>query len=694
NGGLPPPTNRGFGAPAGGSEGTVRFTDFAFYNPIRVQMMVRVANNICTKYFDAPIQLMSRVDAPQIEFLTQTNGRIDVRWDTDFMDARIDTIVILKEATFNQFFEIGRVAKAEQAFIDVSSNLNVRSEAYLLEGILAGGIRTVYDPSKAHQSPRLTITRDGDQNTLIWSQYIGTRINEFTILRGATPDAMTEIATLPGHRVFFVDNVANPGGEQYYALRYDPIPSSEFRAPAVLNQDFDKIDKIAGIMGVTGIDDGTNDNLGNSANLNKIPVQTKSSDALLVQSNIVFAGDASQSIAVERMNILAVQPTVALNSDQRSLFLYPEIFPFNATYQGVEWSIVSGAERGTITANGVLTGLPEQSGVIRVRAEATDGSGTFAERNITLTLFSTPCDEPTTLYLEPLSDSTVSLMWYGTNDNYTLTYWDTLTPAVTFTKNTPQTFYNLEHTDFPKSGVYAWKVEGTCGTTATAAASGEVFTITITEVIPPDWGEWVVTPATCTEAGDSTRTCKNDPNLTETIVIPALGHDAGTWHTTLAATCTIAGSEDRRCTRCQHILETRPISALGHDMPANWTERTPATCDDDGVEFKKCTRCDHEITQGIPKLTGPQCEQTNITEIETDEGLTVYPNPVNYELSITNYEWKSGDIVELFDINGRRVYSTPPVTDYRTPVTIDISHLPEGTYVLRIGGHTTKIIKQ
>ena len=173
------------------------------------------------------------------------------------------------------------------------------------------------------------------------------------------------------------------------------------------------------------------------------------------------------------------------------------------------------------------------------------------------------------------------------------------------------------------------------------------------------------------------------------------GHDAGAWHTTLAATCEVAGSEDRRCTRCQHVLETRPITALGHDLPANWTERTPATCDNAGVEFKKCTRCDHEETQTIPKLTGTQCEQTNITEIETDEGLEIYPNPVNYELWIMNDEWQPGDIIELFDINGRRVYMVqPPFTVDRVPFTIDISHLPEGTYVLRIGSRMAKIVKQ
>ena len=74
--------------------------------------------------------------------------------------------------------------------------------------------------------------------------------------------------------------------------------------------------------------------------------------------------------------------------------------------------------------------------------------------------------------------------------------------------------------------------------------------------------------------------------------------------------------------------------------------------------------------------------------------LQIHPNPVNYELTITNYEWQPGDVVELFDITGRRVYSAPPVTGHQTPVTIDMSPFPQGTYILRIGNHTARVIKQ
>jgi uncharacterized repeat protein (TIGR02543 family) len=73
------------------------------------------------------------------------------------------------------------------------------------------------------------------------------------------------------------------------------------------------------------------------------------------------------------------------------------------------------------------------------------------------------------------------------------------------------------------------------------------------------------------------------------------------------------------------------------------------------------------------------------------EALQVFPNPVNYELRITNDEWKQGEIVELFDINGRRVYSAPA---NNSEITIDMSLFQIGNYILRIGNRTTKVVKQ
>ncbi|MCL2027534.1 MAG: InlB B-repeat-containing protein [Bacteroidales bacterium] len=300
---------------------------------------------------------------------------------------------------------------------------------------------------------------------------------------------------------------------------------------------------------------------------------------------------------------------------------------------------------------------------------------------------------------------------------------------------------------------------------------------------PPDWGEWVITDATCTEPGDSTRTCRNDPTLTEIIVIPALGHDFTIADTTLHATCEEPGEWLHICSRCSipdedntfvilalghawgnwvitpatciaegdstrtcqrtcciNITNTRPIAidtnahvwelygegqlptctedgfgelkcklcdkistgatipALGHDAGA-WHTALAATCEDDGSEELRCTRCEHVLeTETIPQLTGAECEQTNIAEMETEEGLKIYPNPVNYELSIEvpNEVRDLHTIVELYDMTGKRVYfgNRIPVTGDRSPYIIDMSAFQTGNYILRIGNRVAKVVKQ
>jgi len=87
------------------------------------------------------------------------------------------------------------------------------------------------------------------------------------------------------------------------------------------------------------------------------------------------------------------------------------------------------------------------------------------------------------------------------------------------------------------------------------------------------------------------------------------------------------------------------------------------------------------------------CENSNNTNIvgeHVSSPLQVFPNPVTDKLHIT-HEWQSGDVVELFDMNGRRVFSAQP-NNYQ--FTIDMTPFPNGTYILRIGNRVAKIVKR
>ena len=87
----------------------------------------------------------------------------------------------------------------------------------------------------------------------------------------------------------------------------------------------------------------------------------------------------------------------------------------------------------------------------------------------------------------------------------------------------------------------------------------------------------------------------------------------------------------------------------------------------------------------------------SIVETQCIASLQIYPNPVNYELKITNYE---GGEVTIYDIKGRRVATAATVGAYRIrpnengTTTINVEFLPPGVYFLKIGNKTAKFVKQ
>jgi len=150
-----------------------------------------------------------------------------------------------------------------------------------------------------------------------------------------------------------------------------------------------------------------------------------------------------------------------------------------------------------------------------------------------------------------------------------------------------------------KPGIVQWQV---WGTVPVACQCVEFDTVTV--------------PATCTEPGSITKTCKACGKV-DVENLPALGHSLGAWVVTTAPTCTAAGVETRTCTRagCTEA-ETRPVAAtghtngpaatcttaqlctvcnaviapaLGHSLGA-WVVTTAPTCTAAGVETRTCTR--------------------------------------------------------------------------------------------------------
>ena len=130
--------------------------------------------------------------------------------------------------------------------------------------------------------------------------------------------------------------------------------------------------------------------------------------------------------------------------------------------------------------------------------------------------------------------------------------------------------------------------------------------------------------ATCTEDGTKTAKCDHC-DATDTIpdIGSALGHDMGSWETTVPATCTENGEEQRTCSRCDHS-ESRVIEAVGHRWDKGVVTREP-TEDTEGERLYTCTACGATKTEPIPVIGHEHRYEAVVTAPTcTERGYTTY----------------------------------------------------------------------
>ena len=160
------------------------------------------------------------------------------------------------------------------------------------------------------------------------------------------------------------------------------------------------------------------------------------------------------------------------------------------------------------------------------------------------------------------------------------------------------------------------------GSYVTGAEGYTLEARTVVEVGGHNWSQWkVIKAATCTEAGEESRTCLNCGEV-EKRTVPATGHQWGEWAVTKAATCTEAGEETRTCTLCGE-KETRAIAATGSHTWGEWKTLEEATCTSNGVQERECTVCHEKETKLILELGHAYTEQVVAPTCET-AGYTLH----------------------------------------------------------------------
>ena len=117
------------------------------------------------------------------------------------------------------------------------------------------------------------------------------------------------------------------------------------------------------------------------------------------------------------------------------------------------------------------------------------------------------------------------------------------------------------------------------------------------------WDEGkIISEPTCTKEGSKIFTCLIC-NMTQTVVIKALGHDySDSWTIDKNATCIEEGSKSHHCTRCDSKTDVKVIPKLSHDWIL--TSTVKPTGEHEGKKFYTCSLCKETKEEMIPKLVG------------------------------------------------------------------------------------------
>jgi putative lipase involved disintegration of autophagic bodies len=85
--------------------------------------------------------------------------------------------------------------------------------------------------------------------------------------------------------------------------------------------------------------------------------------------------------------------------------------------------------------------------------------------------------------------------------------------------------------------------------------------------------------------------------------------------------------------------------------------------------------------------------QPEVMSAESSEGkIQVFPNPVSDALQVQVPSTMSGEMLSLYDTNGRLMHS---LQSNGSTQSIDVGHFPTGTYLLVVGNKGTwRIVKQ
>lgn len=341
-------------------EARVTFTDDCADSEGRIWLELYCIDPICGETaYRQEVTLVASNITPQISIVTvdEATGRNKIAWQqpTDLPEGIFRGMAIYKESgSTNNFVKIDEVPVDAEMYIDQQSDPSVRKNRYRI------ALATVYDSyttqSETHSSVHVMLNKGmGNDINIVWSQYEGGLIEQYSIMRGTSPDNMTLLTTASGYETSYTDKTAQPGTDYYYALSYSNIYEDDWKP---MNAPVQRTKAAAGTQGM---------------------------------SNIVSSAGSNSVTFAESVNINTIEKEAEITPQQTVLHLYAEIMPAMASYKQVNWSITEGAHLARISQSGLLEyNGGGQNGNVKIKASTIDGSGLSDDITIPVSGFKVP----------------------------------------------------------------------------------------------------------------------------------------------------------------------------------------------------------------------------------------------------------------------------------------------------------------
>lgn len=269
-----------------------------------------------------------------------------VNWNTS-VPQMVDRVEILRETNrYNEFEVVATMPVSQGSWLDTASDNRIQTQRYRIRLLADNNVQTS-TISETHKPLHVTIYKSATKGySLVWNAYEEMDIESYRILRGTSTDNLTQIAEVAGSLQNYTD-ISAPAGTCFYAIAYVPASTQQFAESCAM--------------------------------------RINTSNAYML-SNAVSTAEAIEAVAATsiEIGILEKYDSKTLYGGDCRFHLTATMLPTNASLSGVKWSIVSGDNIAHLSADGVLTHKSLGDGDVVVRAEATDGSGIYGEKTISI----------------------------------------------------------------------------------------------------------------------------------------------------------------------------------------------------------------------------------------------------------------------------------------------------------------------